>query len=99
MAGGLEFLSNLSLELVLGQLRLKDLAALAASSKGMQALVSRQPESIWRAAAAVDEAYERYLQHVQPQAQACRLSQASTCAAGTLCTGRQASRELFLAGM
>ena len=54
MAGFLQALTSDAWEGILQRLHLRDLASLAACSKGLKDLVDSQPESVWQAAATHD---------------------------------------------
>ena len=54
MAGILQALTSDAWEGILQRLDLRDLASLAACSKGLKHLVDSQAESVWQAAAAHD---------------------------------------------
>ena len=58
---GLDQLSDDALETIRRVLNLKDLASLSATSTGMRAIVGRQPEAVWKAAAAQDASFPRWL--------------------------------------
>ena len=88
----LELLPDLAQETLLSCLGLKDLAALGACSRALRALLARQPEAVWKAAAESDPAYPRRAQQACCWTR-CSLTPHTTSAraGATLCTGPPAS--------